>query len=36
VLPDIAAPVANVAKAAVVNPAKAVANPVGGLFKKKP
>ena len=36
VLPDIGAPVANVAKAAVVNPAKAVANPVGGLFKKKP
>jgi AsmA protein len=36
VLPDVAAPVANVAKAAVVNPAKAVANPVGGLFKKKP
>ena len=36
VLPDVAAPVANVAKTAVVNPAKAVASPVGGLFKKKP
>lgn len=37
VMPDIGAGVGNVAKGAVVNPAKAVTNPVGGLLgKKKP